>query len=102
MKHVVAAASVVLSLAVGCPALAQTADPKAAFFQSLAQFSVALDGQLGDEGRVIRATVDGMARGLDTWDATLRSSESSFAVALPGSDAVTAARMHLAIGAAFL
>jgi tetratricopeptide (TPR) repeat protein len=102
MKHAVAAASAVLSLAAGCPALAQTADPKAAFFQSLAQFSVALDGQLGDEGRVIRASVDGMARGLDRWDATLRASESSFAVALPGSDAATAARMHLAIGAAFL
>jgi tetratricopeptide (TPR) repeat protein len=102
MKQALVAASVVLSLAASCPALAQTADPKAAFFQSLARFSVALDGQIGDEGRAIRAAVDGMARGLDEWDATVRASESSFAVALPGSGAATAARMHVAIGGAFL
>jgi len=102
MKHAVAAAAAVLSLASTCPALGQTADPQAAFFQSLARFSVALDGPFGDEGRAVRVALDGMTRGLDEWDATVRASEVLFATALPGSDAVTAARMHVAVGAAFL
>jgi tetratricopeptide (TPR) repeat protein len=104
MKHAVAAASVVLLLAWSSyPALAQVAaDPKAAFFQSLARFSVALDGQFGDEGRDVRAALEGMVRGLDAWDSAIRASESSFARSLPGSAADAAARMHIALGAAYL
>jgi tetratricopeptide (TPR) repeat protein len=102
MKHALVAASAVLLLAWGCRAFGQVGDPKAAFFQSLARFSVALDGQIGDEGRAVRAALDDMARGLDEWDATVQASESSFAAALPGSDAATAARLHIAVGAAFL
>jgi len=103
MKHAVAATSVVLLLASGHPALAQgAADPKTAFFQSLARFSVALDGQFGDEGRDVRAALDGMARGLDAWDSAIRTSESSFARSLPGSTADAASRMHIALGAAYL
>jgi tetratricopeptide (TPR) repeat protein len=101
MKQAVAAASVVLALASARPAPGQV-DPKAAFFQSLARFSAALDGPLDDDGREVRDALDGMSRGLDQWDATLRSSEAIFAANLPGSPAAAAARMHIAIGAAFL
>ena len=102
MRHVVAAASVVVALASARPAPGQIADPKAAFFQSLARFSIALDGRLGDEGRVVRAALDGMARGLDEWDATLGASEKAFAAELPGSTASVAARLHVAMGAGYL
>lgn len=43
-----------------------------------------------------------MSRALDQWDAQLRSSEGVFAANLPGSPPAQAARMHVAIGAAFL
>jgi tetratricopeptide (TPR) repeat protein len=89
-------------LALPRAAAGQTADPKTAFLQNLGRFSVALDGRLGDEGRDARAALDGMARGLDAWDATMRASEAAFATQLPGSSAADAARMHVAIGAAFL
>jgi tetratricopeptide (TPR) repeat protein len=89
-------------LALPRAAAGQAADPKSAFLQNLGQFSVALDGPFGDEGRVARAALDGMARGLDAWDATVRASEAAFAARLPGSSAADAARMHVAIGAAFL
>jgi tetratricopeptide (TPR) repeat protein len=102
MKRAWAVACVGFSLVFSAMTRAQVADPKAAFFQSLGRFSVALDGPLGDEGRAVRMALDGMARGLEEWDASIRASETAFATALPGSDAATAARMHVAVGAAFL
>jgi tetratricopeptide (TPR) repeat protein len=102
MKPAVVAASVALALVSARPALGQVADPKAAFFQSVARFGVALDGPASDDGRDVRAALDAMSRGLEQWDASLRSSESIFAANLPGSPPAAAARMHIAIGAAFL
>ena len=92
MKHAVAAASVVLALASARPAEPQAADPKAAFVESVARFGATPD----------RASLDAMTRALEQWDASLRSSEAIFAANVPGSPAPAAARMHVAIGAAFL
>ena len=92
MKHAVAAASVVLALASGRPAHGQIADPKTAFVERVARFGAAPD----------RASLDAMSRALEQWDTSLRSSEALFAANLPGSGSLAAARMHVAIGAAFL
>ncbi len=80
---------------------AQGADPKASFLQSVARFSAALDSASSDQ-RSVHAAIDEMARALERWDAGLRSSEAVFASGLPGSAPAAAARMHTAIGAAFL
>jgi tetratricopeptide (TPR) repeat protein len=84
------------------PVWSQGAEPKTAFLQALARFSVALDGVFGDEGRVVRSALDDMARGLDEWDATLRASETALSVELRRADSASAARMHVAMGAAYL
>ncbi len=102
MRHALTAASVILLLVSSRPVRGQANDPKDPLFQSVARFSVALDGTFGDEGRAVRAARDGMARGLDDWDATLRASESAFTQQLPGAAPDVAARLHVAIGAAFL
>ncbi len=78
------------------------ADPKAAFTQSLARFSVGLDGTFGDEGRAVRSALDAMERGLREWDDTLQALEKASAVELPRADPALAARMHVALGAAYL
>jgi len=101
MKHAVAVVSVVFALASIRPAHGQSADPKTAFFESVARFSTALERQRADAGAV-RGALDAMSRALQQWDAVLRSSEQTFAANLPGSPAAAAARMHVAIGAAFL
>jgi tetratricopeptide (TPR) repeat protein len=80
----------------------QPVDPKNAFLQALARFSVSIDGTFGDEGRTARAAFDAMVRGLGEWDATLRVSEAAFAAELPRADPALAARMHVALGAAYL
>jgi tetratricopeptide (TPR) repeat protein len=92
MRPAVAAASVVLALASARPVEPQTADPKAAFVESVARFGAMPD----------RASLDAMTRALEQWDASLRSSEAVFAANLPGSAPAAAARMHVALGAAFL
>ena len=96
------AAGVLLLLVLPRPATGQMADPKAAFAQSLARFSVSLDGTLGDEGRAVRAALDGMARGLRDWDDTLQALEKTASVELPRAESALAARMHVALGAAYL
>jgi tetratricopeptide (TPR) repeat protein len=82
----------VLALASARPAEPQAADPRAAFVESVARFGATPD----------RASLEVMTRALEQWDASLRSSEQIFAANLPGSPAAAAARMHVAIGAAFL
>jgi tetratricopeptide (TPR) repeat protein len=74
------------------PALAQVGDPKAAFVDSLGRFSTARD----------RPSIDAMARALAQWDAAIRASEAQFVSSLPGSSSLVAARMHTALGAAYL
>jgi len=71
---------------------AQAADPQATFVASLERFSTAPD----------RASLDALTRSLAQWDAAVRASEALFAQSLPGSSAAVAARMHVALGAAYL
>jgi tetratricopeptide (TPR) repeat protein len=80
----------------------QAGDPKSGFLQALARFSIALDGAFGDEGRTVRQSLDAMARGLDNWDATIQASETALATQLPRAEPALAARMHLALGGAYL
>jgi tetratricopeptide (TPR) repeat protein len=56
----------------------------------------------GDEGRSVRSALDAMTRGLQDWDRTLQASETAMAAELPRATSATAARMHLAVGAAYL
>ena len=79
-------------LAPGRPVLAQSSDPKAAFVESLGLFSAAPD----------RASLEQVARALSEWDAAVRRSEAQFVASLPGSSTPAAARMHVALGAAYL
>jgi tetratricopeptide (TPR) repeat protein len=71
---------------------AQLADPKAVFVEHLGRFSMALD----------RPSLDALTRSLAEWDAAVRSSEAQFASSLPGSSTPVAARLHVALGAAYL
>ncbi len=84
------------------PAVAQRADPKAGFVQALAQFSQALDGAYGDEGPRIASSLALMRQELDRWDALLATYEKGMASELPAAEPQLAARMHLALGAAYL
>ena len=64
------------ALAVTRAFAAQTTDTNADFLRALAQFSLGLDGAYGDEGPSVASSLDSMARGLDAWDAAIRTAEA--------------------------
>lgn len=80
----------------------QTADPRGDFLNALGQFSLALDGTYGDEGRRLSDALDGMAAALSQWDASIQSREHAMAADIAGATPQLAARMHLALGGLYL
>src|SRR5262245_36702287 len=77
---------------------AQSPDPRAEFLNALGQFSLALDGTYGDEGRRLSSALDAMAAALSQWDAMIQSREHAMVADLAGANSALAARMHLALG----
>jgi tetratricopeptide (TPR) repeat protein len=98
----VACLAAVLSIAVPAAAHAQNANPKAAFTEALARFSLALDGAFGDEGPVASASLTTMDRARQQWDAVIRNYETGLAAEIAGAPPALGARMHLALGGAYL
>jgi tetratricopeptide (TPR) repeat protein len=84
------------------PGHAQNTDPKAAFTAGLARFSLALDGLFGDEGAVASASLAAMDRARQQWDAVIRAYEAGLAGEVAKAPPPLAARMHLALGGAYL
>lgn len=76
--------------------------PNSDFLRALAQFSLSLDGDFGDEGRGLRSSLDAMERGLRRWDAEIQAAEASIGVESARADPGNAARMHAALGGAYL
>lgn len=92
-----------LALVVGAATVAgQSPEPKAAFLQAVGQFSLALDGAFGDDGRRVRSSLEAMARALDEWDAVLRKYEAAMAADLRTVEPGLALKMHLALGGLYL
>jgi tetratricopeptide (TPR) repeat protein len=82
--------------------IAQTADPRADFLTALGQFSLALDGTYGDEGRRLSAALDAMTEALSRWDASIQSRERAMAADITRADPPLAARMHVAVAGLYL
>jgi tetratricopeptide (TPR) repeat protein len=80
----------------------QVADPKTDFVQSLARFSLALEGAYGDEGGTIRSSLDSMNQALERWDTGIRTFETAMASEVTGAEPQVAARMHAALGGVYL
>jgi tetratricopeptide (TPR) repeat protein len=77
-------------------------DPKTNFVQALARFSLELDGGYGDEGSRLWADLESMDRGLEQWDATVRTYEAAMILEIKGAEPRLAARMHAALGGVYL
>ena len=82
-------------------AAAQSPDPKSNFVQALGRFSLALDGEYGDEGPRILASLDTLDRSVTRWDDAIREYEAE-ASKRPPADPTLAARMHVALGGLYL
>lgn len=96
-------ASVLLCATAAVSTLARQApDPKAAFIQALGQFSLALDGSIGDEAGRIRSSLVAMERGLQQWDATILAYEAAMASEIKSADPPLASRMHAALAGVYL
>jgi len=80
----------------------QARDPKADFLDALGQFSLALDGTYGDEGRQLTAALDTMTGALERWDTSIETYERAMAAEIGTADPPLAARMHLALGGVYL
>jgi tetratricopeptide (TPR) repeat protein len=89
-------------LAAAWPGHAQNTNPKAAFTNALAGFSLALDGTFGDEGPVATASLAAMDRARQQWDAVIRAYEMGLAAEVAKAPPELAARMHLALAGAYL
>lgn len=95
----------VLLITIGCQGICSAQgdpDPRAAFLQALGEFSVALDGTLGDEGGRLWSSLEGMERSAAQWDARLRAYEAGMARDLVSAGGPLAARMHLALAGSYL
>jgi tetratricopeptide (TPR) repeat protein len=92
----------VLTLAAVPPVRGQVADPKTAFVQAFARFSLGLEGTYGDEASRIRSSLDSMEQELERWDATIRTYETAMASEVSGAEPQVAARMHAALGGIYL
>ena len=94
------ASGLLLALVTASPLVGQTAsDPRADFLQGLAQFREGLAGTYGDEGLIVKSSLASMERGLEQWDATIRTYEA--AMASRSAPQVTA-RMHFDLGKIYL
>src|SRR5689334_9439459 len=102
MRCPVACLAAVLSIAVPGAGHAQNANPKAIFTEALARFSLALDGAFGDEGPVASASLTAMDRARQQWDAVIRNYETGLAAEVASAPPALGARMHLALGGAYL
>jgi tetratricopeptide (TPR) repeat protein len=80
----------------------QVVDPKTDFVQSLARFSLGLEGAYGDEGGIIRSSLDSMNQALERWDTGIRTFETAMASEVIGAEPQVAARMHAALGGIYL
>jgi tetratricopeptide (TPR) repeat protein len=80
----------------------QVADPKTDFVQSLARFSLGLEGAYGDEGSTIRSSLASMDQELERWDAGIRTYETAMASEVRGVEPQVAARLHAALGGIYL
>jgi tetratricopeptide (TPR) repeat protein len=80
----------------------QGPDPRTDFLNALGAFSLALDGNYGDERQSISASLDAMADALARWDLLIQSRERAMAAEIPSADPKLAARMHLALGGLYL
>ena len=89
-------------LAAAAPGRAQNVDPKAAFTEALARFSLALDGAFGDEGPAATASLAAMDRARQQWDSVIRTYEAGLAADVRRAPPELAARMHLALAGAYL
>jgi tetratricopeptide (TPR) repeat protein len=96
----ICAAAVAASAVTGTRA--QGPDPKTAFTEALARFSLALHGAYGDEGPVASASLAALDRIRQQWDGLLRTYEAGMARELLGAPPDLAVRMHLALGGEYL
>src|ERR1700680_2821739 len=78
------------------------ADPKTDFVQALARFSLDLDGGYCDEGSRLWADLESLDRGLEHWDALIRTYEAAMASEIGGAEPRLAARMRPALGGVYL
>jgi tetratricopeptide (TPR) repeat protein len=100
LRHI--AAAVLLAVAAGPTIAGQAGNPKQDFLDALGRFSLALDGTYGDEGNSIRSNLEALGQALARWDAAIRGSEAGMASELGAAEPTLAARMHVAMGAAYL
>jgi tetratricopeptide (TPR) repeat protein len=100
--RVFACLTAVALVAAARPGHAQNTDPKTAFTAGLARFSLALDGAFGDEGPVAAASLAAMDRARQQWDGVIRAYEAGLAAEVAKAAPPLAARMHLALGGAYL
>lgn len=89
-------------LLAAAPGHAQDADPKSTFTESLARFSLALDGAFGDEGAAAASSLAGMDRARRQWDSVIRTYELGLAAEARSAPPELAARMHEALAGAYL
>ena len=92
----------VVAMLAGGIVSAQPQDPKTPFLQALGLFTAALEGSYGDEGRIVRSTLDAMDRALMYWDAALEQSTQDMTQGLRRADPHLVGRMHVALGAGYL
>ena len=72
------------------------------FVQALVRLVNAANGVFGDEGPVVLAAIDEMARGLAQWDAAIGRMEAGLRAEIGAASPPMAARMRTALGAAYL
>lgn len=95
-------AGLLFVLAAAPASAGQAANPNSGFVRALGQFSLGLEGAYGDEGRSVRSSLDAMQRGLEQWDAAIRTAEAAIESESGRAEPNTAARMHAALGGAYL
>jgi len=96
------AAAILLVVMMAIALAGQAVDARADFLNALGQFSLALDGTRGDEGRVLFSSLDEMAEALSQWDKFIQTRERAMAADLGSADPQLASRMHLALGGLYL
>jgi len=102
MRCRVVASLAAVALVAAAPGYAQNTNPKSAFTEALARFSLALDGAFGDEGPVASVSLAALDRARQQWDAVIRTYETGLAAEIASAPPQTGARMHLALGGAYL
>src|SRR5689334_2528135 len=101
VRAAVCAATAWLPMA-AAPSHAQNVDPKTAFTGALARFSLALDGAVAGEGAVAASSLAAMDGARQQWDSVIRTYEAGWAAEVRSAPPELAARMHLALAAAYL